>query len=69
MREIYLRTKDLSVGYHGRPLIRDIRLELPELTGKTARALNGGKVKCESKEDKLIISMDVLNEYEAIIME
>ncbi len=28
MREIYLRTKDLSVGYHGRPLIRDIRLEL-----------------------------------------
>lgn len=49
--------------------VRDIRLELPELTGKTARALNGGKVKCESKEDKLIISMDVLNEYEAIIME
>ena len=28
MREIYLCTKDLSVGYHGRPLIRDIRLEL-----------------------------------------
>lgn len=49
--------------------VRDIRLELPGLAGKTARALHGGKVKCESKEDKLIISLDVLNEYEAIIME
>lgn len=28
MREIYLHTRDLSVGYGGRPLIREIRLEL-----------------------------------------
>lgn len=28
MRDIYLRTEDLSVGYGGRPLIREIRLEL-----------------------------------------
>ena len=28
MREIYLHTRDLSVGYNGRPLIREIRLEL-----------------------------------------
>lgn len=28
MREIYLRTEDMSVGYNGRPLIREIRLEL-----------------------------------------
>ena len=28
MREIYLRTENLSVGYNGRPLIRKIRLEL-----------------------------------------
>lgn len=28
MREIYLHTEDLSVGYNGKPLIRDIRLEL-----------------------------------------
>ena len=69
MREIYLRTKDLSVGYHGRPLIRDIRLELPGLAGKTARTLNVGKAACESREDKLIINLDVLDEYEAIIFE
>lgn len=49
--------------------VREIRLELPGLAGKTARTLNGGKVTCESKEDKLIINLDVLNEYEAIIME
>ena len=28
MREVYLHTEDLSVGYNGRPLIREIRLEL-----------------------------------------
>lgn len=28
MKEIYLHTRDLSVGYNGRPLIREIRLEL-----------------------------------------
>ena len=28
MREIYLRTRDLAVGYGGKTLIRDIRLEL-----------------------------------------
>ena len=28
MREVYLRTEDLAVGYGGRPLIREIRLEL-----------------------------------------
>lgn len=28
MRDIYLHTEDLSVGYNGNPLIRDIRLEL-----------------------------------------
>lgn len=49
--------------------VRDIRLELPGLAGKTARALNGGKAICESKEDILVIDLDVLNEYEAIVIE
>lgn len=49
--------------------VRDIRLELPGLAGKTARTLNGGKAACESREDKLIINLDVLDEYEAIIFE
>lgn len=49
--------------------IRDIRLELPGPAGKCARALNGGKVTCESGDGKLIVHLDVLNEYEAIIIE
>lgn len=49
--------------------IRDIRLTLPGLAGKTARTLNGGKVSCESREDRLMIHLDVLGEYEAIIVE
>ncbi len=49
--------------------VRDIRLEFPGLAGKTARTLNGGKVSCENSGSKLIIHLDVLNEYEAIIIE
>ena len=49
--------------------VRDIRLELPGLAGKTARALNGGKVLCETNNDSLTVRLDELNEYEAIIIE
>lgn len=49
--------------------VRDIRLELPGLAGKTVRALNGGKVLCETNNDSLTVRLDELNEYEAIIIE
>lgn len=49
--------------------VRDIRLELPGLAGKTARALNGGKVLCETNKDSLTVRLNELNEYEAIIIE
>ncbi len=49
--------------------VRDIRLELPGLAGKTARALNGGRVLCETNNDYLTVRLDELNEYEAIIIE
>lgn len=49
--------------------VRDIRLELPGLAGKTARALNGGKVLCETNNDSLTVRLNKLNEYEAIIIE
>jgi hypothetical protein len=49
--------------------VRDIWLELPGLAGKTARALNGGKVLCETNNDSLTVRLNELNEYEAIIIE
>lgn len=49
--------------------VRDIRLELPGLAGKTARALNGGKVFCENNHSGLTLRLNELNEYEAIIIE
>ncbi len=49
--------------------VRDIQLELPGLAGKCARALNGGKVLCETNSDSLTVRLDELNEYEAIIIE
>ena len=49
--------------------VRDVWLGLPGMAGKIARTLNGGKAICESREDKLIINLDVLNEYEALIIE
>lgn len=49
--------------------VQDVWLELPGMAGKIARTLNGGKAICKSREDKLIINLDVLNEYEAIIIE
>lgn len=48
--------------------VRDIRLELPGLAGKSARALNGGKVLCESNNSSLTVCLNELSEYEAIII-
>ncbi len=48
--------------------VRDIRLELPGLAGRSAYALNGGKVLCESNSCDLTVRLNELNEYEAIII-
>ena len=55
-----------SNSYYPPVPVRDITLIMP---GKSAIALNGGKVKTEQKGDQLIIKLDVLNAYEAIIIE
>ncbi len=49
--------------------VRDIRLKLPGMAGRTVKALNSGKILCEGKDGTLIVHLDVLNEYEAIIIE
>lgn len=49
--------------------VRDIRLELPGLAGRNAKALNGGRVLCEGRGGSLTIHLNELNEYEAIIIE
>lgn len=49
--------------------VRDIRLELPILEYRHVRALNGGAVAAETAEGKLIIHLDELREYEAVIIE
>ncbi len=49
--------------------IHDITLSLPAGTGDKAIALNGGQVTWESKEDCLLIHLDQLNHYEAIVIE
>ncbi len=48
--------------------VQDIRLELPGLAGKAARALNGGQVLWESNSGSLTVQLNELNEYEAIII-
>jgi len=49
--------------------VRDIRLKLPGLAGKSARTLNGGQVLCEGSGGSLTIHLNELNEYEAITIE
>lgn len=48
--------------------IRDIRLLLPEVKG-TARALNGGMATSKNTEQGLEITLNVLHEYEMLIIE
>ena len=49
--------------------IHDIILSLPTGIGKQAKALNDGQVTWENKEDCLLIHLDQLNDYEAIVIE
>lgn len=48
--------------------VRDIRLELPGLAGKTAKAINGGRARCESAGGGLTVYLNELREYEAIVV-
>ena len=54
--------------YYDPLTIRDITLKLPASCGKQAQALNGGNVCCEILEDSLLIRLDQLNHYEAIVI-
>lgn len=47
--------------------VRDVRLVLPGVQG-TAEALNGGTVRSRACGDALELTLDVLNEYEAIVI-
>ncbi len=49
--------------------VRDIRLELPGLAGRRAQALNGGAVRQEGADGKLILHLDELKEYEGIVIQ
>ncbi|MBR3742949.1 MAG: beta-galactosidase [Clostridia bacterium] len=49
--------------------IHGITLSLPAGIGKQAKALNGGQVSWENKEGNLLIHLDQLNDYEAIVIE
>ena len=50
-----------------RPIpMQKIELYLPGLAGKSVKALNGGTAVAQSAGDALIITLDQLNEYEAI---
>ncbi len=46
----------------------DIRLRLPGLAGKTARTLNGGHVECREEDGCLAVELDVLKDYEAVLI-
>ena len=55
-----------SNSYYPPVPIRDITLIMP---GKTATAINGGKLELQQKGDMLIIKLDELKAYEAILIE
>lgn len=48
--------------------LRDVRIMLPDVHG-SATALNGGTVRAEERGGTLELTLDVLNEYEAIVIE
>ncbi len=48
--------------------ITDIRLRLPGMAGRTASTLNGGSVTVKDEADTLVIKLNELNEYEAILL-
>ena len=55
-----------SNSYYPPVPVRDITLIMP---GKSATALNGGHLETERNGEDLTIKLDVLNAYEAILIE
>lgn len=49
--------------------VRDICIELPKMQAGRVYALNGGQVTADSTGDRLILTLDELREYEAIVIE
>ena len=48
--------------------VRDIHLSLPGVSG-TVRTLNGGRLTVQEKSGALEVVLDVLDEYEAIVIQ
>lgn len=49
--------------------VRDITLQLPGVRAAKAAALRGGQAACRTEDDKTILTLDVLNDYEAIVLD
>lgn len=49
--------------------VRDIRLELPMLQAGRVYALNGGQVSVDTAGDRLVLTLNELREYEAVVIE
>ncbi len=56
-------------SFHSPLPVFDIDLILPSTAGTKAIALNGGSVVCETQKDQLLLHLNQLKEYEAIIIE
>ena len=49
--------------------VRDITLRFPDISATKADALRGGKISCRDEDGVLVVTLDVLNDYEAIALE
>ena len=56
-------------SFHAPLPVFDIELILPAASGTSAKALNGGSAVCEIKKDQLMVRLNRLDAYEAIIIE
>ncbi len=57
-------------GHYFPPVpIGDLHLRLPGLAGHSVRTLSGGQISCRDDDGDLEIRLDVLNSYEAIVIQ
>lgn len=49
--------------------VQHITLQLPGFTASNATALNGGHIHCAADGSDLLVTLDMLNEYEAIVFD
>ena len=49
--------------------VQHITLRLSGLTSSNATALNGGHIHCAADGSDLLVTLDMLNEYEAIVFD